>query len=281
MSWLKFIFSKAFLLNVIIALVLVAVALFAGMQYLNTFTHHGEELSVPDFSGYHYSELKSIAESHAMRVQIIDSVYYSEADPGVVISQNPKPNARVKENRKIYITINANKPPSISLPALEDLSLRQALSILQTVGLESGKLLYEPNICMNCVIRMEMDSVEVEAGTSISKGDTVDLVLGKGLSNKLIVYPILVGKKLEEVSNILRKRGLNLGAVNYENCKTKEDTLNAVIFKQIPDIFETEVINLGQSINVFLATDEELIPKLEIDSNLRLIKTPDGEIPPF
>ena len=269
MGIFRFIFSKYFLINVVIYLVLIAIALWGVLYSLDKYTLHGETLTMPDFKGYHTSELNNFLKDKEFRYEIVDSVYDDNAAKGVVIEQNPKPGVQVKRGRKIYFTINANSTKKIKFPNLVDVTLRQANAILETYGIKVDSLKYKPDPCVNCVLQVLMDATSIEPGTMFPVKESVVLVLGGGLSDEYIAVPILINLGLAEAELELKRLGLNLGAYTYEDCETMEDTLGAKVYKQIPD-YQKNKIQLGQSINIFLTGDTTRIPEIVVDSTLNI-----------
>ena len=64
------------------------------------------------------------------------------------------------------------------MPDLVNLSLRQAKAKLESSGLKMGELTYTPDIAKNAVLKQFARGVEIEKGTSIVKGATIDLEMG-------------------------------------------------------------------------------------------------------
>jgi hypothetical protein len=80
-----------------------------------------------------------------------------------------------------------------------------------------------------------------------------------------------MGLKLEAAKNTILGASLNLGAFIYDTTiSTGDDTLNAFVFKQIPEYKETATLQLGSGIYLWLTIDSI---KLPIDSTL--VVTPD------
>jgi eukaryotic-like serine/threonine-protein kinase len=94
---------------------------------------------VPDLRGLTVAEAEMVTNARKLRYQVSDSVFISHEARGTVIDQNPIPNFRVKENRTIFLTINAMNPERIAVPDVTGVSLRQARAIIETNGFEVGK----------------------------------------------------------------------------------------------------------------------------------------------
>ncbi len=97
MSLPKFITSRTFLIQLILAAVLLIVLLFAAMKGLEKYTRHGQSEPVPDFTGMFPAEAKKIALHSHLRIEVADSVYLDNAAPGTVVDQVPRPGHGVKQ----------------------------------------------------------------------------------------------------------------------------------------------------------------------------------------
>lgn len=264
MHLIRFIFSKSFVINLIIALGLMAGGLYFTMNYLNDYTLHGFSLEVPDFNGLNYAAADSMVAENDFTVVISDSIYLEDIEGGVIIEQDPAAGKKVKQGRKIYMTISALKPPQIAMPNLVDMSLRQAMSLMETYGLTIGELTYQPDPCTNCVLAQMMNDEDIEVGKKINEGSKVDLVLGQGLSKELTPIPYLIGINYEMASSVLKTSFLNPGNPNYdETVVTEEDSIKAIkmarVYKQIPSYSEEPSIQMGSTVDLYLTLDTNKI----------------------
>ncbi len=92
----------------------------------------------------------------------------------------------------------------------------------------------------------------------------IDLVLGKGLSNQHTPVPDLLGLKLDPARNKILGSSLNLGTYVYDKTiVTSADTLNAFVYKQIPEFKEDATLQLGSLIYLWLTVDAA---KYQIDT---------------
>ena len=144
--------SKVFLINLLLALVFVGAVLGITYSYLDHYTHHGESISVPDLRGLKKDRLDSFVKDKHLHYAIVDSIFELDKPPGTIVDQDPAPDSKVKEDRTIYLTVNASLPPKIKMPDLIDVSYRQAEAILQTFGLKVGTLFYKPDLAKNAVL---------------------------------------------------------------------------------------------------------------------------------
>jgi beta-lactam-binding protein with PASTA domain len=242
------------------------------MKWLDSYTQHGETITVPDLRGMSMEQVERQLKSKNLEFAILDSLYDKDLKPSAVIDQNPKPDAKVKENRTIYLTINAFNPPEFKMPNLVDKSLRQAMMEIESYGLKVGKLDYIPDMAQNAVLKQLVNGSPIKPGDMIAKGTTVDLVLGDGLGNTFVEIPLLLNLTISEAKFVLTGSSLNLGAVVYSG--NVKDSARAIIYKQIPSPFKAKNIHMGESVDVFVAP--------EFPDSLRYLlelQIPDNDIP--
>src|SRR5690349_6207439 len=97
-----FLKSKIFLANLLLALVFVIAAFGLTYQYMGSYTHHGESISVPDLRGLKKERLETFVSDKHLRYSIVDSLFELDKAPGTVVDQDPPPGSKVKESRTIY-----------------------------------------------------------------------------------------------------------------------------------------------------------------------------------
>jgi len=251
----KFLFSKAFLINLLIIIIVIIGAIWGIFKYLDSYTLNGETISVPLLEGLTVEETKQSLTEKNLRYQILDSIYVENSDKGVVLEQQPLANDLVKKNRTIYITVSKVIPPKISMPDVVDLSLRIAAAKIESYGLNVGKLSYFPSECVNCVLEAKIKGKVIEHNQQISKGSTIDLVLGSGTSSEKVFAPYLIGLTKEEALQKIQASFLNIGAEIYDDCLTKDDSTSSRVYKQSPIKSENTVVNMGSPIDLWFTCD--------------------------
>jgi len=240
--------------------------------FLFIFTRHGQSYPVPSFSGLKYKEAVKMAHKYKLRVEVSDSVYILTRKPGTVVEQMPLVGTKVKQNRRILLTMNAKNPKKVEMPNIVGVTLRQAKAILDLQGLIVGNLIFVPDIAVNNVLEQKFKGKQIDPGKLISKGSRVDLVLGRGMQNERTGLPLLIGLNQSDARNRLIEASLNLGQVKYdETIKDYKDTLNAMVYSQYPAFFEDISIALGARVDIWLTLNESRVPKIkavvEVDSS--------------
>ncbi len=261
MDFFKFLFSRIFFKSLLLAVLIFAVIIISSLIWLRIYTHHAQSLTVPDFTGLYPDEVNIVASSKNLRIEVADSSFSDDLPKGTVIRQNPLPGSKVKENRRIYLTMNAINPEMVIMPNVTGVSLRQAKAILETHGLFVGKISYKPDIAVNNVLEQKMNDTLVTPGYMVIKGSHVNLLLGKGLSEEKTQVPDLTGMNFESAKGLLIDRYLNTGAIIYDNTvKTADDSIVAFIWRQRPDFTEGNKLNLGANVDIWLSTDSTRLP---------------------
>jgi beta-lactam-binding protein with PASTA domain len=196
-------------IGIIISLILV---FFLGFFfiYLPFTTNHGEAITVPDLRKKNLDELEDFLDSRDLRYEV-DSAYVANMPPLTVIQQYPKPGAKVKEGRKIYVTVVSRTAPLIKMPKLTDMTHRSAQMQLKSLGLEEGNISYVPDMAQNAVLRQMYNGRVIEPGQPIPKGSKIDLELGEGLGTSQFDAPMVIDMPLDEAKIAIIGAGLKVG----------------------------------------------------------------------
>ncbi len=230
--------------------------LLGGWSWVRHYTRHGMVVEVPDLSGLSIAEAGAIVGPLGLHVEVVDSVHTDGAPKGAVVDQDPDAGSGVKPDRTVYLIVNATRPKLIDMPALVDLSKRQAISVAEIVGLKVAELRYRPDACVDCVVDQLHEGRTIIAGTGIERGASIVLVLGSGDGGGRVPVPDLTGWTHAEVAAILNMASLNLGAVvACEGCNTKADSTLARVFRQTPAPNANSSIIMGGLVDIWLTAD--------------------------
>lgn len=181
MSIIQFLKSKTFLKQLGLAVVAVIVVCFLMLKWLNYTTNHGEFVEVPDLTGKSLDIAQMEIDDQELRMVVQDSANYNPNYPRYsVIEQQPIAGSSVKENRKIYLTLNPSGYRKVGLPNVIERTFRQAKPTIEALGLQVGKISYKNDIGKDEVLEVTYKGKIVKAGTLLEKTSKVDLVLGNG-----------------------------------------------------------------------------------------------------
>ncbi len=181
MNKLKSIFSKALLLTLIKMFAIVVILVFGFKTWLNYTTNHGQKIAVPDLSKMSLLKMKAVLEEANLRYKIQDTASFNPAYPPLtVIEQNPEFGEFVKENRKIYVTLNPSGYRKIKLPNLLGKTKRQVEMQLKSLGFKIGTFSYVPDRGRNVVRGLKFKGKRLSAGDMVPKNSKINLILGDG-----------------------------------------------------------------------------------------------------
>jgi beta-lactam-binding protein with PASTA domain len=244
--------------HLVIMAVIVAALIFGFFYvYLPSTTNHGESISVPKVTGMALPDAEAFLEEQNLRYFVNDSSYNPDHKPFEILTQDPAPGAKVKEDRKIYVSVNMKNPPMIKMPKLIDGSVKNADLILKSYDLKKGKITYVPDLQENAILKQFINGKEVKPGELIPKGSVVDLHVGNGLGNTEFEVPEVVGMPVDEASVLLVGQGLQIGNIIYVQGSGEAD---GTVLKQRPFAEVGAKIRVGELVDLWVAGDEPVAP---------------------
>ncbi|MCM4155928.1 PASTA domain-containing protein [Gramella sp. AN32] len=182
MGLFRFIFSKTFLIQVVLAIVVLFILAFLAMQWLDFTTNQDQRIEVPDLAKMNLDDVEGRLDELELRYEILDSANFNPDFPRYsVIEQVPAPGKFVKEERKIYLTLNPSGYRKVEIPNnLIRKTRRQVEPTLRSLGFEIGNITYKPDIAEDAVLELRHKGAEVKAGDELMKTSKIDLILGDG-----------------------------------------------------------------------------------------------------
>jgi len=232
--------------------------------YLPGTTNHGERIMIPDLTGKNLAEIEKIVTPLALRFEIGDSSYSADYPPLTVLQQYPKPGHFVKENRKIYISINRVSPPTLPLPNLfgegNSGSLLNAEAVLKSNELVRGKIIYRPHPNKDLLIEIRMNGKVINPGLHIPKGSVIDLVVGDGTGASEFEIGDFVGMTFKNAKARLRGMNLSIGDITIPD---EVDTTGVIsyVLRQSPEAGTT--VSIGDSIELTIGPKGYELPEKE------------------
>jgi beta-lactam-binding protein with PASTA domain len=249
-------------IGIIVSLLLV---LFLGFffVYLPFTTNHGEAVTIPDLKKKNVEDLEEFLESRDLRYEV-DCTFVANVPPLTIISQYPLPGSKVKEGRKIYVTVSSRTAPLIKMPKLTDMTHRSAQMLLKSVGLEEGNISYVPDMAQNAVLKQMYNGKEILPGQAIAKGSKIDLELGEGLGTAQFEAPSVIGLPLDEAKIALIGAGLKVG--QQMEIPAEEGQAPGTVARQNPDAGNN--VRIGDVIDLWITPqgvestgDENILPE--------------------
>jgi len=181
MTFIQFLFSRAFLKQLLFAVLAGILLIFLIMWWLRVSTNHGQQIEVPDLSKMSLEKVEETLDDLDLNYTIVDSVNYNPDYPKYsVIEQLPRAGSFVKENRKIYLYLNPSDYRLVAIPEVVGRTRRQAEPTLMALGFEIGEISYRSYIAEDEVLELRHEGRVIRPGDQLPKTATIDLILGDG-----------------------------------------------------------------------------------------------------
>lgn len=183
--------------NILLIVVTGWVLVWFALVFLDSWTHHGENSTVPQIKGLGYAHAAELLRDCDLDIEISDSIYDRNVAPGTILESWPKAGAVVKRGRQVYVTVTAFSPKmiTISMP-VSGVSSRQAMSYLEGLGITSIRLVNVPSQYPDLVESAVADgrmltvgsvlpvtaSVTLEVGfVPVESADSLDIAIGEAI----------------------------------------------------------------------------------------------------
>ena len=264
MGKLSFLKQKKFYINLLVIILLSFFMLWLAIKLLNVYTRHGKVHELPDFTGMTTVEVER-SYGNDYHFILIDSIYSKTEAPGTIVQQDPLPKSKVKLGRNVYYIIVAMTPEKTRMPNLNNLSLRQALVLLESNGLKVEGLKYVDHFARNAICEQRYENSIIKPGTEINKGSKIMLYVGLGPDKQKTPLPSLYGISAEEVQHTLNMAGLNLGKEVFDD----HDSLQHMKVYRMEPPFSKGKVNPGTFVNVWYRSDKLFNFDKERDKSLR------------
>lgn len=169
------------LLGNCLGMLLLTFLLVGGAFYgLRLYTHHGEEIKMPNLHGKSFEVAKQTLKEMGLTAEIVDTGFVRTLPPNVILSQSILPGASIKSGRVVMLTINAAHAIAVALPDVADnCSRREAEARLKALGFK----LTPPKLIVgdrDWVYGIEVNGKNVITGQRISVDIPITLVVGNG-----------------------------------------------------------------------------------------------------
>ncbi|MFE9672836.1 Stk1 family PASTA domain-containing Ser/Thr kinase [Streptomyces sp. NPDC006259] len=181
----------------IVAAVLLVLGVGAGVWYINS----GQFTKVPAVLTRTEAQARDRLEAAGLDVGEVKHAYSDTVKRGTVISTDPEPGARIRDNDSVTLTIS-DGPETVKVPDVQGSRLDRAKELLKSDGLEPGLVTeaFSEDVGKGFVI-----SSSPQAGTERRAGSAVSLVVSKG---DPIDVPDVTGQDLDDARAELEEAGL-------------------------------------------------------------------------
>ena len=237
----------------IFGLIAVLALVYGSLVWLDHFTKHDEYVIVPDLQNMSIEEVEVIIKEETLRYEILDSgAYNPKFKSGAVIEQNPVASKKVKENRKIYLTLNPSNAGFVTVPDLMDKHLRRMVTFSRATDLNIDRLEFKNDIAGMVILGMKQNGKRIKFGDKVPKGSSITIIAGKKKDEQIAMPDVRLLNRNDAVDKLL-KNGLNIGVVRYD--KSVEDENLAKVYKQNPEFSLEKEFDFGRGVNLWLTQD--------------------------
>ncbi|MFE9437791.1 Stk1 family PASTA domain-containing Ser/Thr kinase [Streptomyces sp. NPDC006602] len=228
----------------IVAAVLLTLGLGAGVWYINS----GQFTQVPPLLTKTETQARDRLDQAGLEVGKVEHAYSDTVKRGTVISTDPKPGTRIRDNDSVALTIS-DGPETVKVPDVEGYRLDKARSLLKDSGLEPGMVgrAFSEDVRKGFVI-----STDPEKGTERRAGSAIALTVSKG---RPIDVPDVTGESLDDATADLEEAGLKV-KVSAEEVNSSEVDKGQVA-RQTPQNGSTAAE--GDTVTLTLSKGPEMI----------------------
>jgi beta-lactam-binding protein with PASTA domain len=252
-----FLTSFIFLKNLVGIFAFLGLLFFCTTWWMTCYTNHGESLQVHDYVGLELDDAIRKAKSRSFSIVVNDSIYIPGKSPNVVIGQNPTPLSRVKEDRKIYLSITKTIADLLTLPNLFDGSddYYSYQTKLERLGLKSrivgrqysSKL--EENTILEVIYGKDTITDDLDKKIQVPEGVEIGFIVTEKGGGSVPV-PNLICQKYDAARFVIGNYNLNIGSVIKDATVTSETT--AYVYKQVPRYSASKSVRVGEQIDLYL-----------------------------
>jgi len=190
------------------------------------FAVEGREVVMPDVVGINATQAQKILGQHGIGIRVEDRLY-SNLPVDAIVRQSPQANMQVKVGQNAHVVLSLG-PQKVTIPALEDKSVRAAQIEMLRDGLQLGEVssAHLPDYPEDVVI--EQDPAPGQTGVT---SPHVDLLVSLGPEPPAYVMPELVGLPAAEAESKLNAAGLKVAKLATA---TVPDAVHGAVIDQTP-----------------------------------------------
>ena len=173
---------------------------------IDTIKAAGRTVTVPSLFEMSFDEAKTKLESEGLVISLDSEIVNDNYEEGTVLSQSPSAEAVVRPGATIKVNVS-RKSPMTNVPEVRNMDVAEAKAKIQSYGLTTGSVteVYSDTVTIGKVI-----STSPVAGTSLKRGESVNMVVSKGSDgsrSKEKFTVNTVGMTLNDAISLLSSKG--------------------------------------------------------------------------
>ena len=185
------------------------------------YTRQAVAIPVPDVSGLPFDEAKQRLAERQLQAERQDQRFNPNVPLNAVVDQRPPARTPVKPGRRIYLTVNSGTVPTVHVPSVVGISLREAQNRMRTMGLHVDSMDVQPDSIPspdpNTVTRQEP-----EGGETVPQGTHVQLWYSTGLGQEYVIVPDVAGMNTDEARRYLLDQMLRSVVIGEDGAVRKQ-----------------------------------------------------------
>jgi eukaryotic-like serine/threonine-protein kinase len=227
----------------ILAALALVVFLIINELVMPVYTRQGDTILLPDVTGLPLTDAQDVLMSEGFRIMEQERTEPNHP-PGTVIQQSPNANTRVKEGRKVLLTISRGLAPVV-VPKIQG-SQREAEITIQNAALRLGRVDYAVSNHFPVGVVMFQS---MPAGSRIPAGSYIDITLSLGRVESHRSVPAVSNINYDLAQRMILQSGLTPGRV--DTAIYPEYLPNTVLWQ---DREPGTTVQLGDTLNVIIST---------------------------
>ncbi len=158
-----------------------------------------DEVRVPDLTGQDIVSVIETVRQQGLELKVDSRAPHASLPRDTVISQTPAPGSGIKKGRQVRVVVSQG-PSELLAPKLVGENFRKADILIRQAGYVTGNV---SRVASDSVERDVVIAQNPQAGSTIERGGTIDILVSSGRRQGLLVMPKLVGKKPDEALRIV------------------------------------------------------------------------------
>ena len=221
------------------------------------FTNHGQRLEVRNYVDMTIEEAEDAIWDDDFEMELLDSIYLVDKEPGMVLSQDPPPGAFVKENRRIYLTVTKSVADMVTLPSLTGTyeldRYQRKLALIDLVGTVADREYsskYQPNTILKVYHEgREISEQELRNGYRVARGSKLQFLVSTKDGGEARL-PNLRCRTYDEARFLLTNYRLTTGEVEEDS--TVVHPPSAYVYRQDPPFEPGAALPFDAEVKLFL-----------------------------
>ena len=207
----------------------VGVMVWFGHQIYEFLLPPSDTITIPSFIGQAQSNASAAAQQMNLVPEVVDHATSDRYPQGVVMSQRPEAGTTVRAGRQVDFVVSDGIITRV-MPDLRYQSMREVQLDLIRAKLTLGQVTSVRNDVVPAGHVIEQDPQPL---TTITEGETVNLVLSKG-GTTTVKVPVFTGMKIDDARDLADRLGIKLGQIVWTPLGKKGPAHGVVARQSVP-----------------------------------------------